>query len=57
MNTQSTLQSFIADRWLGKESAQPLLSAVNGDTVAHTHAERIDFEEACSMRGARVFLH
>jgi oxepin-CoA hydrolase/3-oxo-5,6-dehydrosuberyl-CoA semialdehyde dehydrogenase len=46
MNTQSTLQSFIAGRWLGKESAQALLSAVNGDTVAHTHAERIDFEEA-----------
>ena len=46
MNTQSTLQSFIAGRWLGNESAQALLSAVNGDTVAHTHAERIDFEEA-----------
>jgi oxepin-CoA hydrolase/3-oxo-5,6-dehydrosuberyl-CoA semialdehyde dehydrogenase len=46
MNSLPTLQSFIADRWVGRETSQPLLSAVNGETVAHTHAERIDFEEA-----------
>lgn len=42
----STLQSFIAGQWLGKEGAQVLRSAVNGKTVAQTHAENIDFESA-----------
>jgi oxepin-CoA hydrolase/3-oxo-5,6-dehydrosuberyl-CoA semialdehyde dehydrogenase len=41
-----TLQSYIAGQWLGKQSAQTLRSAINGQTVAHTHAEAIDFESA-----------
>ena len=40
------LQSHIAGRWLGRESAQPLRSAVDGRPVAATHAEAIDFGEA-----------
>jgi len=40
------LQSFIAGRWIGQQSAQQLLSAVNGQTVAQTHAEAIDFGDA-----------
>ncbi len=39
-------QSHIAGRWLGREPAQALRSAVNGRIVAHTHAEAIDFGEA-----------
>ena len=46
MNTHPTLQSYIGGRWVGKEAAQSLRSAVNGDMVAATHAEMIDFEEA-----------
>jgi oxepin-CoA hydrolase / 3-oxo-5,6-dehydrosuberyl-CoA semialdehyde dehydrogenase len=41
-----TLQSFIAGRWVGRESAQLLHSAINGRPVAATHAEAIDFGEA-----------
>lgn len=40
------VQSFIAGRWLGQQSAQALHSAVNGRVVAHTHAEAPDFAEA-----------
>jgi len=42
----TTLQSYIAGRWLGSQAAQALRSAVNGKTVFHTHAEAIDFAEA-----------
>ncbi len=41
-----TIQSYIAGRWQGTEAAAPLRSAVNGKTVAHTHAESLDFAEA-----------
>lgn len=41
-----TLQSFIGGRWIGQQAAQALHSAVNGATVAHTHAEALDFGEA-----------
>ena len=41
-----TLQSFIGGRWIGQQAAQALHSAVNGATVAHTHAEVLDFGEA-----------
>ena len=44
----TTLQSYIAGRWIGKESAQQLRSAINGTAVASTHAEAIDFAEALS---------
>ena len=40
------LQSFIAGRWIGQQAAQSLRSAVNGATVAQTHAEAIDFGDA-----------
>ncbi|HJV70338.1 phenylacetic acid degradation bifunctional protein PaaZ [Ideonella sp.] len=40
------LQSFIGGRWVGREAAQTLRSAVNGQPVARTHAEAIDFGEA-----------
>jgi oxepin-CoA hydrolase/3-oxo-5,6-dehydrosuberyl-CoA semialdehyde dehydrogenase len=41
-----TLQSLIAERWLGSNPATALRSAVDGHVVAHTHAEAIDFGEA-----------
>ena len=40
------LQSFIGGRWIGQQPAQALRSAINGQTVAYTHAEGIDFGEA-----------
>ncbi|MGM9490534.1 phenylacetic acid degradation bifunctional protein PaaZ [Ideonella sp. YS5] len=40
------LQSFIGGRWVGSEAAQTLRSAINGQPVARTHAEAIDFGEA-----------
>ena len=42
----SVLQSFIADRWVGQQAAQALHSAINGQQVAFTHAEKLDFAEA-----------
>ena len=42
----TTLQSYIAGRWIGREAAQELRSAINGQVVARTHAEAIDFGEA-----------
>ncbi len=42
----TTLQSFIAGRWIGTQGAQVLRSAINGHPVASTHAEAIDFAEA-----------
>jgi oxepin-CoA hydrolase / 3-oxo-5,6-dehydrosuberyl-CoA semialdehyde dehydrogenase len=47
------LQSHIAGRWLGAEPATPLASAINGRTVAATHAEAIDFAEALAHARAR----
>ncbi|MFE8643754.1 phenylacetic acid degradation bifunctional protein PaaZ [Sphingomonas sp. NCPPB 2930] len=41
-----TLQSYIGGRWVGRQAAQALRSAVDGRTVAHTHAEAPDFAEA-----------
>jgi oxepin-CoA hydrolase/3-oxo-5,6-dehydrosuberyl-CoA semialdehyde dehydrogenase len=46
MNNQPTLQSLIGGRWIGREAAQALRSAVNGETVAWTHADILDFDEA-----------
>ena len=40
------LQSYIAGRWIGREPAQTLRSAVNGRPVARTHADSLDFAEA-----------
>ncbi|MES2718561.1 MAG: phenylacetic acid degradation bifunctional protein PaaZ [Pseudomonadota bacterium] len=44
--TVATLQSHIAGHWLGSQPAAALRSAINGHTVAHTHAEAIHFAEA-----------
>jgi oxepin-CoA hydrolase/3-oxo-5,6-dehydrosuberyl-CoA semialdehyde dehydrogenase len=40
------LQSFIAGRWIGREAGRQLLSAIDGQPVAATHAEPLDFAEA-----------
>lgn len=40
------LQSLIADRWIGATASRALHSAINGRTVAQTHAESIDFGES-----------
>ncbi len=41
-----TLQSHIADRWVGSREGAVLSSAIDGSTIHHTHAETIDFGEA-----------
>jgi len=46
MSNAPILQSFIGERWIGQQAAQALRSAVNGQTVAHTHEEALDFAEA-----------
>ncbi len=40
------LHSYLAGRWVGATPAQALRHAVNGQTVAYTHAESADFAEA-----------
>ncbi|WP_328186774.1 phenylacetic acid degradation bifunctional protein PaaZ [Marinobacter sp. OP 3.4] len=42
----SVLQSYIAGQWFGETAAKALPSAINGETVAHTHEETINFGEA-----------
>ena len=49
MSHPSTLQSFIAGRWVGTRAAAPLASAINGQTVCHTHEEALDFGEALAF--------
>jgi oxepin-CoA hydrolase/3-oxo-5,6-dehydrosuberyl-CoA semialdehyde dehydrogenase len=46
MKTPTTLQSLIADRWIGREPSAALASAIRGEAIHHTHAESIDFGEA-----------
>ncbi|MBH9579398.1 phenylacetic acid degradation bifunctional protein PaaZ [Inhella proteolytica] len=41
----TTLQSFTAGRWVGHSPKQALRSAINGQVVAHTHEETLNFEE------------
>ena len=43
-----TLQSLIAGRWLGQESHTALHGALDDALIYHTHAEKIDFDEALS---------
>ena len=47
------LQSHIAGRWLGRQPAQVLHSAINGRPVACTHAEAPDFAEALAHARTR----
>ena len=49
MTQPTTLQSFIAGRWVGTRAAAPLASAINGQTVCHTHEESLDFGEALAF--------
>ncbi|MET0208833.1 MAG: 3,4-dehydroadipyl-CoA semialdehyde dehydrogenase, partial [Burkholderiaceae bacterium] len=44
-----TLQSLIAGRWHGQESHTALHSALDNALIYHTHAEKIDFDEALSF--------
>jgi len=44
-----TLQSLIAGRWHGAESHTALRSALDGAVIYHTHAEKIDFDEALAF--------
>ncbi|MYM74782.1 phenylacetic acid degradation bifunctional protein PaaZ [Duganella sp. FT134W] len=46
MPNTPTLQSFIAGRWIGSEAAAPLHSALTNAVIYHTHADKIDFDEA-----------
>jgi oxepin-CoA hydrolase/3-oxo-5,6-dehydrosuberyl-CoA semialdehyde dehydrogenase len=46
MHTPTTLQSLIAGRWLGTEPHQPLHGALDNQLIFHTHADKIDFDEA-----------
>jgi oxepin-CoA hydrolase/3-oxo-5,6-dehydrosuberyl-CoA semialdehyde dehydrogenase len=50
------LQSFVAGRWIGQQAAQALHSAINGQDVAFSHAESLDFEEALQY-GRTTGLH
>ncbi|MCL7929206.1 phenylacetic acid degradation bifunctional protein PaaZ [Halomonas llamarensis] len=43
------LQSYIAGQWFGKTESKALISAINGETVAHTHQESINFAEAVAF--------
>lgn len=44
-----TLQSLIASRWHGATSHTPLHSALDSTLIYHTHAEKIDFDEALTF--------
>ncbi|MBD9515973.1 phenylacetic acid degradation bifunctional protein PaaZ [Pseudomonas sp. PDM22] len=46
MAQEPILQSFIGGRWVGQHGAQALRSALNGQTVARTHEETLDFGRA-----------
>jgi len=46
MSQPRQLQSYIADRFVGARAGAALASAVDGRTVAHAHADEIDFGEA-----------
>ncbi|EBA00198.1 phenylacetic acid degradation bifunctional protein PaaZ [Marinobacter sp. ELB17] len=42
----SVLKSFISGKWVGERQAKALPSAINGEIVAHTHDDTLDFKEA-----------
>ena len=45
----TTLQSFIADRWIGTRAGSPLASAIDGSVIYHAHADELDFAEALAF--------
>ncbi|MBU4629238.1 phenylacetic acid degradation bifunctional protein PaaZ [Pseudomonas sp. BF61] len=48
-----TLQSFLANRWIGEQPALALKSALNGEIVAFAHQEKPDFAEAVDFARRR----
>ena len=42
----TTLQSLIADRWVGTHAGASLASAIDGAEIYHAHADELDFGEA-----------
>ncbi|MDC8783748.1 phenylacetic acid degradation bifunctional protein PaaZ [Roseateles koreensis] len=52
--TPPLLQSLIANRWIGSQAGRSLHSAVNGRTVALTHADEIDFGESLHYARAQA---
>ena len=46
MRAPALLQSFIGGRWVGSQPGQQLFSAINGQPVALTHEDKLDFAEA-----------
>jgi oxepin-CoA hydrolase/3-oxo-5,6-dehydrosuberyl-CoA semialdehyde dehydrogenase len=55
-----TLQSLIAGRWHGAASHTPLHSALDSTLIYHTHAEKIDFDEALTFArktGVKTLMH
>jgi oxepin-CoA hydrolase/3-oxo-5,6-dehydrosuberyl-CoA semialdehyde dehydrogenase len=52
-NPPTVLQSLIADRWIGREPSTALASAIDGQSIHHTHAESIDFGEALAHARTR----
>jgi len=54
MSTHHVLQSLIAGRWIGTQPGSVLASAIDGSTVAHTHADKLDFEEAVEFARRRA---
>ena len=49
MGNIPTLQSLIAGRWHGQEAHTALHSALDDALIYHTHAEKIDFDEALTF--------
>ena len=47
------VQSWIADRWIGREPGAVLESAIDGRAVGHAHADRPDFAEALAFARTR----
>ena len=43
------LQSLIADRWVGAREGTALVSAIDGATIYHAHADAPDFAEALAF--------
>jgi len=59
VNPPPIIQSLIAGRFIGQSPALPLYCAINGQTIAHTHREAIDFSESLAYartQGQRALL-
>lgn len=42
----SVTQSFITGEWVGSQPQVPLISAIDGALISHTHAESLDFSQS-----------